>query len=542
MVMKDFPIISNVRRPLNSRNLKRKQKPMSLAKSVYIYLSVCCRAQKWRIYFMTEVKSTMKATSLSINRLIRKFIGKDQWKILEFENNFTDRDGAGTTSSPSVKSYSNTIVSVTSLVPSESSAFSRVVPNTSPKNPVKDIKGIVRDACSKEEMIGTNLMKDDETVDEDVGRQVEVCDVVEDAISNTSNHMQSIGEGSIPVDQSSSSVAESAPSQSSEFLPVKSLESLASLSPSVSDSSGSKRETNQSQGSLETEICISRDICDSQAMAVEVLEEILADICASEDEMVEDFVDSVLRKALHSIRQESCESYSYRGCFLQKSSFPSSFLDSSQLTSCKSTQSICNSIITPKPTRMVNGSSVGDYRHSKDQSNHISFSDGVFLRRNSDGFKASNSTMAFSFPSTSCHVIKDETDNESLPKCKSENLISCTFLKNTGLESCMNGKQFSSQLSRALKSADETDYSGSTELISTTSTLRVSMDTLPSKGKILASSSFFDTLMTIERTSGLFKELYNLLVPFNSKVSADFQTRNEAETFSGHLFEGLTKV
>ena len=534
---------------------------------------------------MNVVKNTTAATRLSILKLIRNFIRRDQWTTIEFEQNDTLDETNRPESRPCAQSLNSfsTFVSVSSLVPSETSAFNKVNTRTSAgSGSAFESKG---GSYANEVNSGpTSSRKRKEIADESsVGKAAKgdtVGGVVNDALQ--SSGICEVGEqvvyekdfavertmtgdvlgriereNSIEEDKSSSSVYETPPSSNMDDDEVTSVKSLFQSSNSFRSFSDASRSLRSFQDTSDFQNGVSGmksgNSADLGSFVSDILDEIITNITHSEDEMIDMFVNSILKKAVYSIKEESI------GLRLDEEITTAilpgpSFIDKIQ-------NSERHAIVSPKPHKML----------KSDKNNGGASCDGLTMPQNGFSFKDQafkpiifdenaaetmktkprNFERTFSFTATNPELIRERTGVECRPRIKSDTVLPEWSDESRGNEA--NNQEakehsstgFSSQLANELGPPPIDNGSSQSSDSRSTSTLLGLNIELPKNGKVLVSSSLIDVLITIQRLSGFFSELHKLLIPtsFHPVFSNDFQAlKREHETFEGHLFKGLTTV
>ena len=504
---------------------------------------------------MKEVKSTMETTAFSILKLIRNLISRDRWGTMEYEKMETVNENDRNEVSPCLQSLHScaTFASVSSLVPSETSAFRKINPKMSSNNLV-----VHRGACSSENSTGAERNSDArdrcngsesksskglskglakhgmETVDRDISksrtetRETTGFIIGKDQNSNNcvlgkdarhcNSHTSDSHAGRKVSDgdrESSASIYETPPStniDSDSMIAIESPESFRSLShesiPECTFKIPIGLQDLASVGGFQ-------DVSESRTVVSEIFEELLTDVCRTEDQMIEELVHNVLQNAIHHIRKG--EGFSPSGAQRVEviRRMPGLERSVGAVPEFKSIHSVIDARVSTGICEAVGDGPT--YRH-----------------------------RAHSYPSTSSEINRKPLSCSFIPDIRSA--ANFSLGSNKGLvdsqpsESKKDG--FSSQLTRDLDPPCS-DESSQSPISSASDSPRDLFGELPARGRMLLSSSLIDILITIQRTSDFFKELHNLVAPstYHPKFASDFEKlRNERETFSAHLFHGLSTV
>ena len=498
---------------------------------------------------MKEVKITMDHTTFSILSLIRTLISKeDPGRTLEFKQNKSANGNSPARATPGIQSIRSctTQLSVSSLVPSETSAFTRVNRRAGSGNIATDAGFLEKSNCVSRgyaEATGPFGIGEEES-----GKKVASSAVQNDRGTEVAGTSQTPRAGTMAVKVlvtgKSAYGANSRLVHGAEGSTIDKDGSAYETLPS-SRINGSIEFTNGSRGAFQSLAhdskaeaasqikCGDRD-CPSghgtesvtiprTAVSEDSTEE-TGNVNPTEDEMIDAFVNDILDRAIESIRQEggfspnTVEESGVQGRIYES--------DSARNIASSSTNSSCAIPFKDEP-----------HTSSKSDFNVIEAAEG---HRKCE-------QIASSYPSTASKSIRKIPVGEYVRSVRSEcSLVPRPLKTAVPQQSRKDSKEdkFSSQLSHNL--APEEENSPSDRFTSSSvDTLADCISDLPNRGRILVSGSLIDILVTIERTSAFFKELCSLVIPttYHSKFSDDFQKlRNEHETFSAHLFQGLAVV
>ena len=516
---------------------------------------------------MKEVKRTMETTAFSILELIRNLIAKDPCSTIEFEKIEIDNDNDRPQATPCMQSIhsSATLASVSSLVQSESSAFRKVTPKTSSSNIAAQRDGV---GCFSESSNGSNgnnpdagipckrketengrnsdkVVLNQATLAEEMNKlevqktgncEVSDFDTQKDPVSNNyargkkslpcRNHVvrNSVERKISPDDtESSSSVYETPPSTN--------IDSDDKVANGSSGSFRSLSDENTQVSDFQNQIGGRTSPCGdetestnkSEKFVSEILEEIITNVCLTEDQTIDLFIYNILENAVHSVTQEMGFS-------------PIKIHENDGVGRKSASKSPV--VVVPRPRRPSN-SIAFNYESCMPKVGDCSVKKAINKR-------PKRLRRAFSYPATSSDFKTRKHDWEYTPSGRSADTLSPEASRESTnhQRNDHNNNIFSSQLSKALEPGNTND-SSHPSLSSSDDTSRDIANELPLKGRILVSSSLIDILITIQRTSGFFKELHSLVVPttHHPKFMTDFQKlKHEHDIFSAHLFEGLAKV
>jgi len=497
---------------------------------------------------MKEVKITMDHTTFSILSLIRTLISKEHpGTTLEFKKNDLPNGSSPARTTPGIQSIRSctTQLSVSSLVPSETSAFTKVTRKAGSGSIVTDAGlleksyGISRDNAKATGPFG---IREEESrnivagsaVQNDRGTEVastsqtprsgtmEVKALVTGKSTYATNSMLFRGaEGSSIDKERLSSVCETLPSSRIDDS-IEVTNGSPGASQSLAHDSNAEGASDVKRGDRNNP---SRDGTESvtipRTAVNENSNEVIGNASPTEDQMIDAFVYDILDRVIDSIKQEK----GFSPNTVEETDVQGRIYESDSTRNV--TPSIKNSSCAIPFKGEPHTSSKSDFLVKDAAENHPKCEQ-----------------IASSYPSTTSKFVRKVPVGEYIPSVRSESNLARRPLKRS--ESHQRKKdlkedKFSSQLSHNL--APEEDSSpGDPSISSSVDTLADSISDLPSRGRILVSSSLIDVLIIIERTSAFFKELCSLVIPttYHSKFSDDFQKlRNEHETFSAHLFQGL---
>lgn len=512
---------------------------------------------------MKEVTNTMEATSLSIVKLIRRFIGKDFWDTLEFECNGESDVNGDRTRSPCIQSIKSVSASTTPLVPSEKSAFQRVNKKGISSDNINNYEERSKIDDGRYEIKGSKIKDGNRTVCEPLAQEElhssslkmisENTYIVEALVSTQAldydnGFEQDVISRENPTDEenSSSSLAYETPpssgidhdvrSKESGRSSVQSTESFHSLSNASSQTIQSPDSSVFREFSADTS---SENKNNSLAVTNGILNEIIDNVFMIEEREIEAFVQDVLDKAILSISRDEAGTVQNRELLF------SSALGAPSLVN-KSEGSHFNNIVIPKPRKISKSNESVYFSESERKSDLVSpafkvveadnYINGIFAKSNNK--ISTHSKKSFSSPS---NIIDDsKMQNKNIGKAQLQNAIEET--EKVGNRS---DNKFSSRLAEDLDPSNDTEASKSTRASSSTSTVEHFSFNTPKRGKVLISSSLLDILLVIERITSFFKKLHKLLVPTfcHPRFTAElYDLQNEHDIFSGHLFKGLTMV